>query len=86
MQNIWEKVPLDYYQKGVQKNILQNLWHRGKIKVTENLLIGVKVQKLLDVGCASGWFLSQIAKKHRKAKFSGIDIYKEAIIYGKKKI
>lgn len=83
INKIVRQVPPDYYQRGVKKNILQRIWHTGKLKAVFSL-IEKKPKKILDIGCASGWFLSQIAKKYYQADCFGIDIYKNAIIYGKK--
>lgn len=87
LEEIWHQVPLDYYQKGVRKNILQKLWHMGKLKAVVNLTEKTNAlpENILDVGCASGWFLSKIHARYPKAKCAGIDTYKEAIDYGKRK-
>ncbi len=42
-------------------------------------------KKILDVGCASGWFLSEVAKFFPFSAPTGIDLYKEAVKYGNKK-
>lgn len=87
LEKIWHQVPVDYYQSGVKKNILQRMWHQRKLNVVIHLIesCGIKPKNILDVGCASGWFLSQVAKKYPKAKAVGVDVYKNAIEYGKKK-
>ena len=81
---IWHQAPVDYYQKGIKNNILQKLWHSGKLAAVTSLA-KENPKKILDVGCASGWFLHQLSKKFSKAKCVGIDPYKEAILYGKKR-
>ncbi|MEM4271002.1 MAG: class I SAM-dependent methyltransferase [Candidatus Pacearchaeota archaeon] len=83
LRDIWEEVPPDYYQRGVKKNLLQRVWHTGKLKTILDL-IDKPPRNVLDVGCASGWFLNEIFRKFPKAKYTGIDPYKEAIAYGKK--
>lgn len=87
LEEIWHQVPPDYYQKGVKKNLLQRIWHSNKL---DNVVSSVRStnknpQNILDVGCASGWFLSELIKKFPDAKGVGIDVYKEAIDFGKKK-
>src|SRR3989344_3527667 len=84
LEEIWHDVPPDYYQKGVKNNILQRQWHQGKLKATLSLAPS-DPKKILDVGCASGWFLSEIARKYNNAECTGIDVYDDAIEYGKKK-
>lgn len=86
LKDIWHQVPPNYYQKGVKNNLLQKLWHTGKLNQVASLTssINKKPKKILDVGCASGWFLSQIALKFPHAECTGVDVYEEAINYGKK--
>ena len=82
--DIIEQVPPDYYQLGVENNVLQRVWHTRKLEI---VLGNIKnyPEQILDVGCASGWFLSRVKKKFPKAKCVGIDLYKDAIKFGKKK-
>lgn len=84
LHQIWHEVPPDYYQKGVKKSILQRKWHFGKLRTTLSLA-PQDPQKILDVGCASGWFLHEVSKHFKKAECYGIDIYDDAILYGQKK-
>jgi len=83
-EELLHQVPPDYYQKGVKTNVLQRMWHRGKVNAVLSL-IQFKPVNVLDVGCASGWFLSNIKKKYPKSKCVGVDKYKEAVVYGNKK-
>lgn len=82
-KDIIERVPVNYYQEGIENNVLQELWHTNKFKAILGLISG-SPQKILDVGCASGWFLSRLSKAFPKAECFGIDIYDKAIAYGKK--
>lgn len=84
LEEIWHQVPLDYYQNGVRKNVLQKLWHMGKLDMVIKLVEKTNryPKKILDVGCASGWFLSRIHTRYPKADCVGIDVYKKAIEYG----
>ncbi len=82
---IWNQVPPDYYQKSVSKNPLQRYWHNTKIKTFKKLVGKRKFNKILDVGCASGRMVNEISKILPHAQLSGIDVYKKAIIFGKKK-
>lgn len=83
LEEIWEQVPPDYYQKGVRTNLLQKLWHTRKLEAILKL-IDIRPTSILDVGCASGWFLNEISKRYPNARCAGIDIYSNAILYGKK--
>lgn len=81
---IIEQVPPDYYQKGVRDNFLQKMWHTGKLRaVLDN--VDFYPKKVLDVGCASGWFLSEVQKKYPNSSCYGVDVYDEAVKYGNKK-
>ena len=87
LQDIWQQPGPDYYQRGVKENILQKIWHYGKLRAILSLInkSDVNPSAILDVGCASGWFLSQMAVKYPKASCTGIDVYKDGVEYGKKK-
>lgn len=84
LYKIWSQVPVNYYQKGVKKNIFQNIWHGEKISLAKNILERTKFSNCLDVGCASGFMVSEIAKQFPKSKYFGVDIYDEAIKHAKK--
>lgn len=84
LENIWHQVPPDYYQQGVKTNFLQRRWHNGKVDVVVDL-IGDKIfDSILDVGSASGWFLSEIKKRNPTASCTGVDVYAPAIEYANK--
>lgn len=85
LEHIWQEVPPNYYQNGIKKNILQHVWHTGKLRMTRSLIQSIHNQpkKILDIGCASGWFLSELSKFYPQAHCTGIDVYEEAIQYGK---
>ncbi len=83
-KHVIEQVPPNYYQSGVKNNVLQKAWHFNKLNAVLSG-IDIKPKTILDVGCASGWFLSRVSKKYPHAKCYGIDIYDKAIAFGKKK-
>lgn len=82
LEEIWDSVPVDYYQQSVRNSPLQRLWHTNKLK-TLCSLIDNSPKKIIDVGCASGWFLSQVHSKFPSAQCVGVDVYKKAINWGK---
>lgn len=84
LTEIWHQVPPDYYQKGIKENILQRFWHTGKLRAILTFMNGENFQEILDVGCASGWFLSRLSQKYPQAECVGIDVYKPAIEYGQR--
>lgn len=79
----WIKVPVDYYQKGVKKNILQWIWHTHKIFIAKKIIKALKFKNLLDIGCASGYMLDKISQDYPKARYFGIDVYDKAITTAK---
>lgn len=87
LEEIWEQVPPDYYQNSIETNFLQRMWHTKKLKIIAKLMGAEKniSKNVLDVGCASGWFLSEFALRYPKAVFAGVDVHKKAIDYGKKR-
>lgn len=85
INDILKQVPPDYYQKGVASNFLQRFWHFNKL---EQVVLGIKrhnasPKKILDVGSASGWFLNEVSHRFPDSKCVGIDVYRDAIRYGK---
>lgn len=80
----WSKVPVNYYQSGVKDNFFQWLWHTSKLKLAKRIINGLKFTNCLDVGCASGFMISEIAKSYPQASYFGIDVYDKAIASAKK--
>lgn len=84
LQDIWNKAPPDYYQRGVESNFLQRLWHTEKISKLGQIIGDREFNNILDVGCASGFMTSKIALMFPKAKVTGVDAYSKAINMAKK--
>ena len=85
LTKIWQQVPADYYQKGIEKNLLQRVWHTHKFNTFKKLVEQKSFSKILDVGCASGRMTSEIKKIFPKSIITGTDAYPAAIAYAKKK-
>ncbi len=85
LEKIWEEVPADYYQKSVERNIFQRLYHVSRLHTVSAMIAESRKKEgnVLDVGCASGWLLSEIANRYPKFRFTGVDAYKKAINYGR---
>lgn len=84
LQQIWAQVPLDYYDQGIKKNILQKLWHTRKLAQVLKLL-PKNSQAILDVGCSSGLLTAEIYKSVPTSKITGLDSYKDAIAFARSK-
>ncbi len=84
---IWGQVPADYYDQGMAKNPLQKLWHTKKLSQVMKFLPEDRDEKLqvLDVGCSSAILTNEISKNLKKSKVFGLDSYKAAIDFAKKK-
>lgn len=88
LKKIWQQVPTDYYQKAT----IQRWWHAQKFETFKKLVGNRRFNKqglflrnkILDVGCASGEMTNKISRISPKAQITAVDIYKEAIFYGKK--
>lgn len=87
LEKILKQVPPDYYQRSTRTNLGQKIWHKNRLNIVyETLKNGNKNPKnILDVGSASGWFLFEISKLFPNARCYGIDLYREAVVYGRKK-
>ncbi|MBI1862494.1 class I SAM-dependent methyltransferase [Candidatus Microgenomates bacterium] len=83
LYGIWKQVPVTYYQRGVQGNILQRIWHRNKLRQVEKIIRGLTFKTCLDVGCAGGFMISEVARKFPRAKYYGIDAFDRAVAYAK---
>lgn len=84
LYDIWNKVPVNYYQNGIRNNFFQWLWHTHKISLAKKTIKKLNFKNCLDVGCASGFMVSEISKFFPKAKYFGIDVYDKAITAAKK--
>lgn len=84
LYSIWNKVPVNYYQTGVKNNFFQWLWHTRKISLAQKIIKDLSFKNCLDIGTASGFMISEIAKKYPGKNFSGIDVYDKAIKFAKK--
>lgn len=87
LKEIWAQVPPNYYDKGIANNLFQKMWHNRKLTEVIKLLPNDSKTKtkILDVGCSSAVLTAQIAKHLPKSKITGLDSYKAAIDFAKKK-
>lgn len=87
LREIWAQVPPDYYDRGIQNNLLQKMWHTRKLTQILKLLPKNTASnfKVLDVGCSSAMLTAEIAKALPKSQVTGLDSYKAAIDLAKSK-
>lgn len=85
LSKIWQRVPPEYYDRGIGGNILQRFWHTRKIEVFKELTKGRNFKRILDVGCAGGNMADRIYKMFPGSKVVGVDVHKDAIDYARKK-
>ncbi len=84
LQQIWAQVPADYYDQGIQNNLLQKLWHTQKLNQILKLL-PANPKKVLDVGCSSAVLTASIAETLPESRVVGLDSYKDAIDFARSK-
>lgn len=82
LYDVWNKVPVNYYQNGVKNSFFQWFWHTHKINLAKKIIKDLKFKNCLDVGCASGFMVSEIAKSY-PALYFGVDVYDKAITAAK---
>lgn len=85
IEDIWNQVPPDYYEKGVRENILQRIWHENKLSTFKKIITGLNFKNILDIGCAGGTITNNISHIFPQAKITGVDVYPRAIEYGRRK-
>ena len=85
LKQILNQVPPDYYESGVKNNFLQEYWHKRKWHHLKEFFTGIKGKSLLDIGCADGTTTRQIQKILPDARIIGIDYYKHAVDYARKR-
>lgn len=84
LKKIWAQVPPDYYDQGIEKNLLQKLWHTHKLTQVLKLL-PKNSRRILDIGCSSAVLTSEIAKIRPQSRITGLDSYKNAIDFARSK-
>lgn len=83
--DIWSQVPKDYFSKGVKGNILQYIWHTGKLNAISKTLSGKKVGTLIDIGSADGSLISRLSRQHDSYKvILATDPYFPPLSFGSK--
>jgi ubiquinone/menaquinone biosynthesis C-methylase UbiE len=85
LQAIWQKVPVDYYDRGIKENLGQKLWHQQKLEAIKKTTIGLHPKKILDIGSNGGTLTAKIAKIFPRAKTIGLDIYQASVKHAQKK-
>lgn len=84
LDKVIAQVPVNYYQNGVETNLLQKYWHSKKWRTLSRFLGDISRGKLLDVGCADGTTAVYIAKQYPKIEVYGMDYFDKVIKYAKK--
>ena len=83
LDQIHKRIPPDYYERGITKNIFQRYWHTKRFKAIKKM-IGNYKGKSLDIGCHSGRITKLIADTTGTETY-GLDISPEAIKYAREK-
>lgn len=85
LEKIWAQVPEDYFTKGIETNILQRLWHNGKLKAVIKILSISRIKTLVDIGSADGSFIYHFSHKINLKNIVAIDPYLPPLKYGNSK-
>ncbi|OGD94506.1 hypothetical protein A3F02_02010 [Candidatus Curtissbacteria bacterium RIFCSPHIGHO2_12_FULL_38_9b] len=84
LEEIWAQVPVNYYDLGIANNPFQKFWHKQKLAQILKLL-PFAPEKVIDIGCSSAVLTAEIAKRLPKSNVIGVDSYKAAIDFARKK-
>ena len=60
LQRLWAQVPADYFSKGTSTNLLQKMWHGGKLRAVAATIPTRTIHTLVDVGSADGSFMARL--------------------------
>ncbi len=85
LKEIWQKVPVDYYEQGTKRNIGQKIWHLRKLAVVKEAVRNLSPLKVLDVGSNGGVLTGKLARIFPQAKVFGVDVYAKAVKYAQSK-
>lgn len=81
--DIWSQVPADYFSTGIKKNILQHIWHTGKLNAIRQSLARKKVGVLVDMGSADGSLVHRLFQKLPSCtSVLAMDPYLPPLLYG----
>jgi ubiquinone/menaquinone biosynthesis C-methylase UbiE len=84
LTKVIQKVPPNYYQDSVKKNVLQRIWHRWRIRTLEKV-INNRYRSVLDIGCAGGYLTNILSKLTKCSKIIGLDLSDKAVEYAQEK-
>jgi len=90
LHEIWNEVPVDYYEDGEKNNVGQKLWHSNKRRVFKKLLVkynlnGQDKLRILDLGCADGHLTAWLRSEFEGSEIYGLDSTPKLIAAAKKK-
>ncbi|NUM25525.1 MAG: methyltransferase domain-containing protein [Candidatus Buchananbacteria bacterium] len=83
LDRIHNAVPVDYYERGIKKNLLQRYWHHRRFKIITKEIKKLRLTgTILDLGCHSG-DLTNVVQAASGCPVIGVDISGSAIEYAK---
>jgi len=74
LHKIWQRVPPDYYEAAIKRNVLQRIWHGKRLQLIKKLL-DPETKRILDLGCAAGHFTTAMQAYLPDTRVVGVDIY-----------
>lgn len=83
--DIWAQVPEDYFDKGVKRNLLQRIWHTGKLQAVARAIGHSSTGTLVDIGSADGSFMHRLTNQGITMRsIIAIDPYLASLLYGRR--
>jgi len=79
-----EDVPPDFYDTALKSNLIQRVWHKGRLRRISGLISKTN-GRILDIGCDGITLTEAVATMAAAKEVVGIDISEKAVAYSKKK-
>lgn len=79
-----QKVPPDWYQRGIKENLGQRYWHHRRFSEVGKL-IEPTGGKILDIGSADGTFTKIVLDRAKADLVVGVDILPSSVAYAQKR-
>lgn len=84
LRDIWAQVPADYFSRGTSTNLLQKIWHNGKLRAVAEMIPTRTISVLVDVGSADGSFIAKLNDRKPTKTVIATDPYIPPLRQGKK--
>lgn len=84
-EEVYEQVPVDYWERSYKTNPIQWLYHFWRFIFIRKMVDALpRRAKILDIGCGSGFAIEQCVKNRPDIQVCGIDVTESLINYASK--